>query len=284
MQDSALISTMLTSDYIHMLKEEIFINYFCISKDDFNDRLKLVSNNSAIHIIIDSSIEKDGPSAGGAFMIAHLSKLLGHTLSKHVAITGEINSNFKITAIGGLNMKINGSIIAGCRSIIIPTDNIVDVIKEIVNENSIDVKNEYGKRLCFIYYSDIDKCFNLLVRTKPYNTLKDNLSSFDVNVEEGNSDYLIDFDLEVPSIYKIKLDNCSKYIINHVDGLNIKLINDVSLRDVMKNHIVVLAMENIYEIYYYMVMAKHVYSTDEHNIIIDKITDITFDGNKIEEK
>jgi hypothetical protein len=297
MQDSAMYSTILTSDYLNKLDENIFNNYFGISQHDFNKKIGLTVNNSAIHIILDSSIQKDGPSAGGAFMVSHLSKLLGHTLSNRVGLTGEISSNFKITAIGGINMKVNGAIDAGCRAVIAPSQNITDILREIVSENSIDVKNEFGKRCAFIYYSEVDECYTLLVRTKPTNTSKDNLSSFDVNIEEGISTYLTDFDMDVPSIYKIKLVHLKEQgdLLNPKNGLNIELINGISLKDIMKSHFLILALENIYEIYYFMVMAKHVYNIGSNLfedsfydnsyksdlIVIDKPLDIVFDGNKM---
>ena len=298
MQDSAMISTILTSDYIMKLDENIFNNYFGITQHDFNERIINVVNNSAIHIILDSSVQKDGPSAGGAFMISHLSKLLGHTLSNRVGLTGEISSNFKITAIGGINMKVNGAIDAGCRSVIAPTQNITDILREIVSENSIDVKNEFGKRCAFIYYSDVDECYTLLVRTKPTNTTKDDLSSFDVNIEYGIPEYLTDFCIDVPSIYKIKFSHLNKHsdLLNHINGLNIKLINNITLKDIMKSHFLILALENIYEIYYFMVLAKHVYNSNSdlsedyfykynnHSsdlVKIDEPNDVVFDGNKI---
>jgi len=298
MQDSAMISTILTSDYLAKLDVNIFNNYFGISQSEFNKRIIHVVNNSAIHIILDSSIQKDGPSAGGAFMISHLSKLLGHTLCNRVGLTGEISSNFKITAIGGINMKVNGSIEAGCRAVIAPTQNTIDILREIISENSIDVKNEYGKRCAFIYYSDADCCYNILIRTKPTNTARYNLSSFDVNIEEGKPEYLTDFTIDCPSIYKIKLNNLKSQsdLINTTYGLNIKLINDICLKDIMKNHFLILALENIYEIYYFMVLSKHIYNAESSlsedsfynnlNIksdlfTIDKPIDVIFDGNKI---
>ena len=296
MQDSAMYSTILTSDYLNKLDGNIFNNYFGISQYDFNKRIGLTVNNSAIHIILDSSIQKDGPSAGGAFMVSHLSKLLGHTLSNRVGLTGEISSNFKITAIGGINMKVNGAIDAGCRAVIAPSQNITDILREIVSENSIDVKNEFGKRCAFIYYSEVDECYTLLVRTKPTNTSKDNLSSFDVNIEEGISDYLTNFYMDVPSIYKIKLLHLKEGdLLTPTYGLNIELIDGISLKDIMKSHFLILALENIYEIYYFMVMAKHVYnigsdlfedsfydnSYKSDLIVIDKPFDIVFDGNKM---
>jgi hypothetical protein len=297
MQDSAMISNMLTSDYLSKFDSSVFTKYFGITQNEFNKRTVEIANNSALHIILDSSIQKDGPSAGGAFMVSHLSKILGHTLCNRVGITGEISSNFKITAIGGINMKVNGAMLAGCKSVVAPSQNTADVLREIISENSIDVKNELKKRCAFIYWSEQDKCYVLLVRTKPTNNTNKNISSFDINIEEGNENYLLDFEIDVPSIYKIKLSNFTEQnnLINPSYGLDVKLINNITLRYIMETHFLILAMENIYEIYYYMVMAKRVYNVDsdleedsfyknvrfDNYNVIESSLPIEFDGCKL---
>lgn len=282
MKDSANISTILTSDYIFTLSDEIFLNYFGITKEEFKSRNKEIANNAAIHIILDSSIQKDGPSAGGAFMIAHLSKIIGHTLSKNVGITGEISSNFIITEIAGLNMKINGAMLAGCRSVIVPYQNIDHIIKELVYDSSLDCKNELGKRIAFIYYSIKEKSYILLVRTKPYNDINQSLKSFDICIIESKIHYN-DYSDDVPSLYKINLNININNLINNKDGLNIILFDNITLCQLMRTHFVILAMEQIPHIYYFMVMAKYVYETDENTIecYIDELNDINYDGNKI---
>jgi len=297
MQDSAMISNMLTSDYLSKFDSSVFTKYFGITQNEFNKRTVEIANNSALHIILDSSIQKDGPSAGGAFMVSHLSKILGHTLCNRVGITGEISSNFKITAIGGINMKVNGAMLAGCKSVVAPSQNTADILREIISENSIDVKNELKKRCAFIYWSEQDKCYVLLVRTKPTNNTNKNISSFDINIEEGNENYLLDFEIDVPSIYKIKLSNFTEQnnLINPLYGLDVKLINNITLRYIMETHFLILAMENIYEIYYYMVMAKRVYNVDsdleedsfyknvrfDNYNVIESSLPIEFDGCKL---
>ena len=295
MKDSAKISTMLVSDYIidmynDVLEDKEFETYFGINKHKFKKHLEIVMTQSAPHIILDSSIQKDGPSAGGAFMIGFLSRILNHTLSKKVGLTGEISSNLTITAIGGLNMKMNGAMQGGCRSAVIPHENIKDMLNEIAYENSVDVKNTYGKRLAFIYYSEIEKSHILFVRSSPNNYNADTnknikLGAFDINVPFGKYEYLnVEFsndsyefnEINVPALYKYKLSGIKNNIIDPQFGLNIKLFDDddITLSDIMKSHFLILGLENINEIYYYMVMSKYVFDNDQKVIEVKTIVDI----------
>lgn len=66
---------------------------------------------------------KDGPSAGGAITLAILSAFLGVPIRKDIAMTGEIELNGNITAIGGLDMKLYGAKKAGVRLAFIPEEN-----------------------------------------------------------------------------------------------------------------------------------------------------------------
>ena len=56
----------------------------------------------------EGSISKDGPSAGAAITTAIFSLLNEKKIKNNIAITGEINLNGDIMAIGGLETKING--------------------------------------------------------------------------------------------------------------------------------------------------------------------------------
>jgi len=276
MKESATISTMLVSDYLqHMYNNNDFEPYFGINKENFNKLINDVVNNSSPHIILDSSTPKDGPSAGGAFMVAYLSKILNVILSNKVGITGEISSNFTITAIGGLNMKINGAMQGGLRSVIIPKENTMDFINELVYENSINVKNSYGQRIAFIYYSEQDNSYMLLVRTSPSSNQKntnnnDNKKpkkSLNVNVDIGKYEYLLCnennkfINEDVPTLYKIKLGST---LIEPKKLNEIKLFtnNDFTLEDVMKSHFTIFALENINEIYHFMIKAKDVFNSE----------------------
>ena len=66
---------------------------------------------------------KDGPSAGTAITVAIYSMLNYKKIKNTFAITGEINLQGKVTAIGGLDLKILGGIRAGVKEFIFPVEN-----------------------------------------------------------------------------------------------------------------------------------------------------------------
>tara|TARA_Y100000768_G_C23990935_1_gene692852 strand:+ start:4039 stop:7230 length:3192 start_codon:yes stop_codon:yes gene_type:complete len=72
---------------------------------------------------------KDGPSAGVAITIVIYSLLNNLPIKNDIAITGEINLQGYITAIGGLDLKILGGIQAGVKHFIFPLENKDDFEK-----------------------------------------------------------------------------------------------------------------------------------------------------------
>ena len=90
---------------------------------------KLIANfdktkNQGLHIHCpEGSISKDGPSAGAAITTAIYSLFNNIKIRNDVAITGEINLQGEITAIGGLEIKINGGIKAGIQKFLYPEEN-----------------------------------------------------------------------------------------------------------------------------------------------------------------
>jgi ATP-dependent Lon protease len=74
----------------------------------------------------DASVQKDGPSAGGIITTVLYSLLNDIPIRAKVAMTGEIQMSGDITAIGGLNHKILGSIKAGVKEFIYPKENKKD--------------------------------------------------------------------------------------------------------------------------------------------------------------
>jgi ATP-dependent Lon protease len=85
------------------------------------------------------AVSKDGPSAGTAITCAIYSLFNGKKIKKNIAITGEINLQGQVTAIGGLDVKILGGIRAGVTTFLYPTSNSIDYEKfmEKYNENPI---------------------------------------------------------------------------------------------------------------------------------------------------
>jgi ATP-dependent Lon protease len=76
----------------------------------------------------EGSISKDGPSAGAAITTAIYSLLNNLKIKKDIAITGEITLSGSITAIGGLDIKINSGIRAGIKTFLFPKENHRDYL------------------------------------------------------------------------------------------------------------------------------------------------------------
>ncbi|EFK10107.1 putative ATP-dependent protease La [delta proteobacterium NaphS2] len=80
-----------------------------------------------IHLhFMGSSTRKDGPSAGGAIALALASALSDRVIRRDVAMTGEVDTQGRITAVGGLDVKLETACDAGCRTMIIPTETLED--------------------------------------------------------------------------------------------------------------------------------------------------------------
>jgi len=71
-----------------------------------------------------ASTQKDGPSAGSAIALALASALTGCPIRRDVSITGEIDTQGRISAVGGLDIKLETAYDAGCKTIIIPRENL----------------------------------------------------------------------------------------------------------------------------------------------------------------
>ena len=88
------------------------------------------SKHQGIHIHCpDGATNKDGPSAGTAITMIIYSLLTNKKINNKLAITGEINIQGKVTAIGGLDLKIIGGIEAGVTVFIYPEENQEDFEK-----------------------------------------------------------------------------------------------------------------------------------------------------------
>lgn len=98
------------------------------------------TGTKGIHIHCpEGAVPKDGPSAGTAITITIYSLLNNIKIKNNVAITGEINLQGNVTAIGGLELKILGGIKAGVKEFIFPSENKDDFIK---------IKDKYDNKEC----------------------------------------------------------------------------------------------------------------------------------------
>jgi endopeptidase La len=81
----------------------------------------------------EASTPKDGPSAGAAITLAIYSLFTGKKIKNNFALTGEIDLNGTIQAIGGLDLKIGGARRAGATTILCPKENKED-LEKILND------------------------------------------------------------------------------------------------------------------------------------------------------
>jgi ATP-dependent Lon protease len=77
----------------------------------------------------DGGTPKDGPSAGAAMTTAMVSALTGIPVRADVAMTGEITLRGEVTAIGGLKEKLLAALRGGIKTVLIPEDNIKDLVE-----------------------------------------------------------------------------------------------------------------------------------------------------------
>ena len=86
---------------------------------------------------------KDGPSAGSAITLVLYSLLTNKKIKNTFAITGEINLQGNITAIGGLDLKFLGGIKAGVKTFLYPKDNEKDFLLYCKKHSSLVEKYKY---------------------------------------------------------------------------------------------------------------------------------------------
>ena len=93
-----------------------------------NDPTIKMSNGIHIHCP-EGATPKDGPSAGTAITSLIYSLLNNKKIRNDIAITGEITLQGKVTAIGGLDLKILGGIRSGVKEFLFPKENEKDFNK-----------------------------------------------------------------------------------------------------------------------------------------------------------
>ncbi len=87
--------------------------------------IDLAKASATIHLhFMGGSTPKDGPSAGGAIALALASVLAQQQVRRDVAMTGEIDTQGRITGIGALAVKLESACDAGCKTVIIPRENL----------------------------------------------------------------------------------------------------------------------------------------------------------------
>ncbi len=90
-------------------------------------RIDAAKLDTPIHLhFMHGATPKDGPSAGSAIAIALASVLTGMPVRRDVAMTGEIDTQGRVSAIGGLDIKLETALDAGCKTVIIPFENLTE--------------------------------------------------------------------------------------------------------------------------------------------------------------
>jgi ATP-dependent Lon protease len=91
-------------------------------KDKFLEFWKTKPMGFHIHCP-EGAVPKDGPSAGAALTLALYSLLTNRKIRNDVAMTGEINLQGQVMAIGGLEEKLEGAKRAGVKLALVPKEN-----------------------------------------------------------------------------------------------------------------------------------------------------------------
>ena len=122
-------------------------------------------NPYGLHIHTPScAVPKDGPSAGAAFTIAIVSRILSKKIARDIAITGEINLRGNITKIGALDYKLNGAKKAGIKLVLISEENKEDLNNIIKDDTTL-----------------IDENFRVIVVSGIMDALRYTLTDFDAS-------------------------------------------------------------------------------------------------------
>ncbi len=126
--------------------------------------------NNDIHVHVpDGATPKDGPSAGITIVTALVSLLLKKTVSKYLAMTGEISLRGAVLPIGGLREKLTSAVRSGVKEVIIPKDNekdLEEIPKDILKKLKIHSCDRIEKVMSIVFDS-LKYCdFSVIVEKK----------------------------------------------------------------------------------------------------------------------
>ncbi len=89
------------------------------------------ASNFDIHVNFPGGIPVDGPSAGVAMTLGVYSAIYNIPINHLVAMTGEISIHGLVKPVGGIYPKVLAAKKAGCKTIIIPKDNMQAMLESI---------------------------------------------------------------------------------------------------------------------------------------------------------
>ena len=129
-----MLDIQLTGKAGDVMKESVQysmkVAWSILTKEQQDELIEAANNKKSYGIHVhcpDGATPKDGPSAGAAFTLAIYSILTGRKVNNKVCMTGEIDLIGNVTAIGGVESKLNGGKKAGCTLALIPEDNMEDL-------------------------------------------------------------------------------------------------------------------------------------------------------------
>ena len=127
---SAFLELKLTGMQGDVMKESMTVAKSLAWSLFLKEGKRLEDKNQGIHIHVpEGATPKDGPSAGTAITMVLYSLFSEKKIKNDIAITGEICLQGRVTAIGGLELKILGGIRAGIKTFIYPQENKKDFHK-----------------------------------------------------------------------------------------------------------------------------------------------------------
>ena len=128
--------------------------------DDERKTIETTFVNTGLHVHCpDGSTPKDGPSAGTAITTAIYSLLTGKLIKNDIAITGEIDLDGNVTAIGGLDAKLSGAKRAGIKLALVPTENKRDV-EILLKKNTSLVDNKFKVK----FISHVNEALKIVIK------------------------------------------------------------------------------------------------------------------------
>jgi len=132
---------------------------FSLLSQERKDYITKEKKDCGIHIhAAEGAISKDGPSGGVALTILIYSLLNDYKIKQNFGITGEIDLTGKVCEIGGLDMKILGSMKSGITNFIFPKKNIKDYEKLVEKYKDSDI----FKEIKFYSVENIQQVFELI--------------------------------------------------------------------------------------------------------------------------
>jgi ATP-dependent Lon protease len=130
-----------------------------------------------IHVNFPGGVPIDGPSAGIAMATGIYSAIYKIPVDHHVAMTGEIGIHGHVKPIGGVYPKVMAAKKAGATTVIVPTENMQSILKEV-------------KGIKIVPVSHLDEVFEIALKQKmmvePISKAIDSIpASFDLSQKES---------------------------------------------------------------------------------------------------